>query len=134
MTQRKKPGRYKRRKRKVFASRLPLRSPELNKLLMDRCMWGRCLECGQPRRASYCESCRARFPIITDVAGPFKAWQYRVIQIRPAYDVPAFKAVRVGVFERAGQHEQWLGCADTFQQAKQFCLNTLRRAGGYYIP
>lgn len=117
------------RKRKAFASRLPLGSAELNNLLSDRVMRGRCLECGAPRNQHYCDACRARFPITTEINGPVDDWQYRVVQVRPAYESPAFRAMRVGVFERAGQEEQWLGCADTFEQAKRFCVIRARKKG-----
>jgi len=104
--------------------------PRLERLVSNRAARGLCLECGKPRAGceSYCKTCLVRFPIITDVENPFDGWKYFVSQNKPAYDGPAFHAMRCGVFERVRQRPQWLGSADTFNEAREICLKRLRRA------
>ena len=116
--------------KRVLASRLPSGSPQLRNLVMDRISRERCMECGGPRRGpfGYCESCLATFPIRTVVGEPFGGWRYEVWQTCPAYDAPAFRAVRIGIFEYERRGAQWIGEVDTFESAKQLCLKSLERS------
>jgi hypothetical protein len=117
--------------RPIFASDLLGDQSRLERLVLDRASKETCLECGRVRAGyeNYCKACLGRFPLVTNVESPFDAWQYFVSQNRPAYDGPAFHAMRRGIFERASQRTQWLGSADSFEHARHICLKKLRQAG-----
>lgn len=95
-------------------------SVELNRLLNERLMRGRCVECGgHPiERAPLCESCWSEYPRITDIGEPGDAWQWRVRQTKPAYLDGAFWAERNGIFEREGRGRV-IGLFDSFDEARR---------------
>lgn len=95
-------------------------SRRLNQLLMRRVSLGVCVECGAPlgdgSSSSFCRVCLAPFPIITNVGDPRDAWQWRVVQTKPAYAGGAFRAERAGVFER--RTIRYVGEFGTFEKAR----------------
>lgn len=95
-------------------------SLELNRLLNERLMRGRCVECGgHPiERAPLCGSCWSEYPKITDIGEPDDVWQWRVRQTQPAYLGGAFWAEQNGIFEREGR-SRVIGLFDSFDEARR---------------
>lgn len=102
----------------------------LNKLLMRRVSFGVCVECGGPlgdgSLSNFCRVCLAPFPIITNIGDPADAWQWRVVQTKPAYAGGAFRAERAGVFER--RSIRYIGEFGTFEQAREAAEKSRERS------
>jgi hypothetical protein len=106
--------------RALLASKRQPGSAHQIALVSFRVSRGRCIECGGARAGDgdFCVKCLSVFPKRTDIAAPIDAWQFFVVQTKPA--IPGFMAFviwREGVYERKAKPE-WLGWADSLKEAE----------------
>lgn len=118
-------------KKKKLASEL--RGIQQEDLMSERMMDNRCMECGAPRDAvsDFCRACLDKAYKKTQIGCAFDAWEYYVIQSKPALPgSDAFCGIRIGVYERKGKQE-YICFAETFEEAKALVETKYHRAGSY---
>ena len=110
-----------------------LHGTQQERLMCERMMDNRCMECGAPRDSvsDFCRACLDKAYKKTQIGCAFDAWEYYVIQCKPALpETEAFCGMRIGVYERKGKQE-YICFSETFEDARTLVLKKYQRAGGY---
>ena len=119
------------KRRTIPASKLPAGSPAQIDLVQCRISYGLCLECGGARPGDggdFCAHCLSAYPKQTNIGTPIDAWQYFVVQTKPAIPgLMAFTIWRAPVYERKGNPE-CITWTDSFEEAKALAEKKRDRA------
>ncbi|SRR6266404_534743 len=119
------------KRKTVLASELC--GTQQERLMCERMMHNRCMECGALRDSvsDFCRPCLDKAHKKTQIGSAFDAWEYYVIQCKPALpETEAFCGIRIGVYERKGKQE-YICFSETFEEASNLVLKKYQRAGGY---